>query len=145
MEGLITLLYKKGSPREIRNYRPITLLNSDYKIFTKILAYRMNPKLDSIISAAQLGFVPKRLIQEATHLTQLIQGYLDETDESGVIIFADMEKAFDSVSWEYLLQSLPALNVGRKYTAWVSMLYDPKSPPTRKVLVKMASRETPLH
>ena len=141
MEGNITLLYKKGSPREIRNYRPITLLNTDYKIYTKILGYRLNPILDSIISKAQLGFVPDRLIQEATHLTQLVQAYLDETDEGGLLVFLDMEKAFDSVSWEYLIASMPAIGIGPKFTSWVSMLYNEQSPPTRRVLINGVAGE----
>ena len=72
--GHIIVLYKKGSPQEVRNYRPITLLNVDYKILTKVLGERIKVTLDSIISAPQTGFVPKRQIAENTHLMRLIQG-----------------------------------------------------------------------
>ena len=68
LQGEIITLYKKGDPRDPRNYRPITILNADYKTFTKLLAHRLNRTLDSIISPQQLGFVPGRIITEASHL-----------------------------------------------------------------------------
>ena len=46
-QGDIVLIYKKKDPKEIRNYRPITLLNSDYKILTTILAERLKKGLRS--------------------------------------------------------------------------------------------------
>ena len=98
MEGELTLLFKKGDPREVRNYRPITLLNTDYKVLEKVLASRLKYVLDSIISNAQLGFVPKRVISEASHLSKLVQAYLDETDEEGLLLALDWEKAFDRAS-----------------------------------------------
>eukprot|EP00962_Isochrysis_galbana_P002776 scaffold767_cov119-Isochrysis_galbana.AAC.2 len=59
-EGDIVLLYKKGDSRDPRNYRPITLLQVDYKILTKILVARMKKIVNNFVSKEQLGFVPKR-------------------------------------------------------------------------------------
>ena len=84
--------------RDVRNYRPITLLNSDYKILAKVLVARMKPVMDDIVSKQQLGFVPGRVITEATHMLKLVQAMLDETDGEGIIVAADWEKAFDRVS-----------------------------------------------
>ena len=47
---MVSLLYKKGDPREIRNYRPITLLNVDYKIMAHILVARLKVVIDDIVS-----------------------------------------------------------------------------------------------
>ena len=79
----------------------------------KMLAARIKEVTDTIISHNQKGFVPKQLITAQTRLTKLIQAYLDETDEDGLIIylFLDMEKAFDSVSHE--LQSSVTYNHSR--------------------------------
>ena len=49
-EGVVLLLYKKGDPREIRNYRPITLLNVDYKIMAHALVARLKAVIDDIVS-----------------------------------------------------------------------------------------------
>jgi hypothetical protein len=98
-EGTISLLYKhKGDPRDMRNYRPITLLQVDYKIYAKLLVARRKRKITNIISPAQLGFVPGKVMTEAAHLLKLIQAYLDETEEEVLILALDWEKAFDRAS-----------------------------------------------
>eukprot|EP00962_Isochrysis_galbana_P019869 scaffold5791_cov117-Isochrysis_galbana.AAC.1 len=83
-EGDIVLLYKKGDSRDPRNYRPITLLQVDYKILAKILVARMKKTVNNFVSKEQLGFVPKRLIGEATHLLNKL-GLLPSCARSGVI------------------------------------------------------------
>ena len=88
--GNIILLYKKKDPYDIRNYRPITLLNADYKILTKILVERLKSVVTEWVSTSQTGFVPKRQITENSLLCKLIQAYLDETDEEGLFLFLDI-------------------------------------------------------
>ena len=105
-------MYKKGDARDPRNYRPITLLQSDYKILAKVLTNRLSKVIGNIISENQLGFVPRRLISEATHLLQLTRAYLDETGEPGLLLALDWEKAFDRVSWEFYHLALRLLNFG---------------------------------
>ena len=58
---VLIIIYKKD-PKEIRNYRPITLLNRDYKILTTILAGRLKNICEAAISKQQKGFVPGRQI-----------------------------------------------------------------------------------
>jgi len=132
-QGVVKILYKKKDPRDIRNYRPLTMLNTDYKILTKILAYRIAGVLDEIVSPQQLGFVPGRVITEASHLVKLVQGYLDESDEEGILVALDWEKAFDSVSWDYLHQSIDALGFGPYIKRWYHILYNPYNPQERIV------------
>ena len=76
--AILTLLYKKGEREDIRNWRPISLLNVDYKIITKILAERLKKVLPSIIHSDQKGFVQGRNIQEANRLLQDIFSYTDQ-------------------------------------------------------------------
>jgi len=87
-EGDIILLYKKGYSRDPRNYRPITLLQVDYKILAKILVARMKKTVNNFVSKEQLGFVPKRLIREATHLLKLVQAYLEEEGRDGLLLLS---------------------------------------------------------
>lgn len=65
-----------------------------------------------VVSDPQLGFVPGRMITEATHMVKLIQAFADEENLEGMVIAADWEKAFDRVSWEY---GAPQLDVGCTY------------------------------
>ena len=109
------------------------MLNSDYKVLTKILAKRVASVLDEIVSEQQLGFVPGRVITEASHLVRLVQAYLDETDEEGLLVALDWEKAFDSVSWDYLHSAIDALGFGPYMKRWYHILYNPYDPQERIV------------
>ena len=122
--GEIILLYKKKDPRDPRNYRPITLLNLDYKILSKILVGRLKRVIDTVISEEQTGFVPGRVITWNSHLLNLIQAYLDETDESGLFIFLDCEKAFDRVSWSFLRQAAKEIGFGPQMCRWIDTFYN---------------------
>jgi hypothetical protein len=72
------MLYKKGDREDPRNYRPITLLNTDDKIFTRILSKRMCTVMHQFVSEFQKGFVPGVFIAEATMLLKLIEAYINE-------------------------------------------------------------------
>jgi hypothetical protein len=132
-EGDIVLLYKKGDSRDPRNYRPITLLQVDYKILAKILVARMKKVVNNFVSKEQLGFVPKRLIGEATHLLKLAQAYLEEEGRDGLLLALDWEKAFDRVSWEYYHLALEALQFGPIFRGWAKLLSNPEALPMRRI------------
>ena len=140
--GEIILLYKAGDAREIRNYRPITLLNVDYKIFSRVVTERMKAAVRHIVSPQQLGFVPGRLIQEGTHMLKLLQAALAETDEDGLIIACDFEKAFDRASWDYLHAAIDALGFGREMKSILKMMYTHEAPPLRQVRCNGIRSET---
>ena len=132
-DGLVTLLYKKGTRVDVRNYRPITLLNGDYKILTRILAKRSLKLVTQFVSEEQIGFVPNTFIAESAMFIQLMQAHLDTVDDGGVMMFLDMEKAFDRVSWRFLKRALVALRFTSQYTSWIDLLYSDKYAPSRRV------------
>ena len=106
-EGIVTLIYKKGSRSDIRNYRPITLLDGeDYKILTRILAKRMLNLVSQCVSPEQIGFMPRTFIAETSMLINLLKAHMESVDEGGLMTFLDLEKAFDKVSWNYMKRSL---------------------------------------
>ena len=108
-EGTISVLYKKKDRKDIRNYRPITLLNGDYKILTRTLCKRMKKVVGKIICKENTGFSPGRFIAENTHQMKIMQKMLEEEDTDGMFVFLDLEKAFDRVSWKYLKQAIQRL------------------------------------
>lgn len=134
-EGDLSFLFKKGDPREVRNYRPISLLQVDYKILAHILVRRIKRTLDYVISTEQLGFVPGRHISEATHLINLIQAYLEDTNEEGIILTLDWEKAFDRCSWDYYHKALKALGFRPHFITYATLLSNPAHPPRRRVKI----------
>jgi hypothetical protein len=85
-EGWMCPLYKKKDKRHIANYRPITILNSDYKIFTKALAVKLAKVVPNIIHENQAGFIQGRSIFDQVKLTKLVVDYAEAVDENGVIV-----------------------------------------------------------
>jgi len=134
-DGIVAILFKKGNRTDIRNYRPITLLNGDYKILTRILAKRMLEIVSQFVSGEQIGFMPRTFIAEATNMVKMIQAQLDNIidDEGGIMFACDMEKAFDRCSWGFLRTAIKKLRFTPGFQQWFDVLYNESAPPKRKI------------
>jgi hypothetical protein len=82
-------LLKKKDKTDIANYRPITLLNSDYKIFTKALANKLSRVAPYLIHKDQSGFMKRRKITDAIYLAMEVVEYTEEDLQNGVIVALD--------------------------------------------------------
>ena len=133
-DGYISLLYKKKERDDPRNYRPITLLNSDYKILMRVLARRMNEAVVQFVSDSQTGFVPDSFLPENTMLLQLLMDWVEEENEEAYLVFLDMEKAFDRCSWTFLIEGLEAIGFDQNFIDFVKLAYSNTSPPKRKIV-----------
>jgi exonuclease III len=109
-ESQICLIHKKGPISEIKNYRPIALLNTDYKILTGIINARIRPIAPQLLTSTQTGFVKGRLITDCIHTVDLAIRTLEIQEERGLVLFLDQEKAYDRVAHEWLLQCLLTWN-----------------------------------
>ena len=113
-QAVITLIEKKGKDRSLfENWRPISLVNVDAKIISKVLATRIRNVLPSIIHHNQSGFVKDRFIGETVRsIFGLIEFSLKE-NIPGLMIFIDFHKAFDSLEWTFLFSCLEAFGLVR--------------------------------
>ena len=95
---------KKKDTQYLKNWRPVTLLNVDYKIATKTIALHIEKVLPHLINPTQTGYVKGRFIaiDESIRLILDIMEYTKHKDIPGVAVFLDFEKAFDSVVWNYI-------------------------------------------
>ena len=84
---------------ELKNWRPISLLNIDYNILSKVLARRMEIVLPKLVHSDQTGFVNGRFIGQNIKLLNDIMDYTDIEKLLGSFLFVDFEKAFDTVEW----------------------------------------------
>ena len=122
--GILTCLPKGEKPQEyLKNLRPITLLNVDYKILSGVLAMRMRKVLPNIISNSQKGFLKDRYIGENIRLVYDTIQFLNKRRRLGLILLIDFEKAFDSIEWEYIARVLKSYNFGRDFIKWFNILY----------------------
>ena len=137
-EGVITLIFKrKGSPHDIRQYRPITLLTCDLKLFTSILARRI-AKVTHQICDPQNTAIPGRQISGSTMALHVMQQMPTSEGREGYAIFLDWEKCFDLISWVYINHAMAALGFGPFVLKWVRTLYQLDQPLARMVLVNGA-------
>ena len=93
--SLTCLVYKRDDPRCLKNWRPLSLLNSDYKIGSKALSLRLPKVLGSIINTDQTCSVLHRSIFSNLTLLQDTLYFIDRSGETGILISLDQEKAFD--------------------------------------------------
>jgi len=104
--AMMSLLYKKKDKRKIENYRPITLLNTDYKTYTKTIAKKLGIIAPVIIDPNQAGFVPGRGLYDHVRTTQAAIEYSELMGSNGCIISLDQEKAYDKIDHTYLWEVL---------------------------------------
>jgi exonuclease III len=99
--AVIKLIPKKGDLKQIKNWRPISLLNSVFKIISKARDNRLKKINDIILSRAQKGFTSKRYIQECIiNITETIN-QCEADGVPGFVLALDMAKAFDTVHHEF--------------------------------------------
>ncbi len=122
--GWIAPIYKeKGERTKIVNYRPITILNTDYKLLSKILADRLAVIAPQIINRAQAGFVPGRKIQNHTQLARMMIDWAEMNEENGAIVALDQEKAYDKIAHDYLWRVLERFNIPAVFITLIRSLY----------------------
>ena len=124
-EANIQCLKKSASSALPLDHRPIALLNSDYKLFTKILSLRVRPLLSHLVLPAQIGFVPKRSIHTALDIFAAVRkaANLDSRLHGAIVLLLDFAKAYDTLKRPYLLSALTWLGFSPHFVSVVAALH----------------------
>lgn len=121
-DGIIKVLYKKGDPTQPGNYRPITLLNTDYRTLAKVLAARLGPALHTTVSAEQTAFLPGRLIGANIFALRHLPHLLRRQGREAIVAFLDFAKAYDTVHRDFLLEAMKELGASENMCKWIRTL-----------------------
>ena len=116
---------KKGKDRlDIANWRPITLLNTDYKLLTKTLGHRLKTVLPSLINKDQNGFIPGGSIFFSSHTVRDILFYCKKENLDLILFALDYSKAFDSVNFEYIHKTFEHFGFGLNFKKWIKTIFN---------------------
>ncbi|XP_042964506.1 uncharacterized protein LOC122298703 [Carya illinoinensis] len=134
----LVLIPKVEEPMGFGQFRPISLCSVVYKIMTKIMASRLAPILDKIISKEQVAFIPGRSIFDNMALAQeLVQGLSRKVRGGNVMLKLDMAKAYDRVNWKFLLEILRRLGFSEK---WRNLVFNTISSPFYSIMLNGCSK-----
>ena len=121
--GVISLLFKKGDRLDARNWRPISLLNVDYKIASRVIAGRLLKVIHAVVHTDQTCGVPGRFIGENVAFLRDVVAFATETNSPVAVLSLDQEKAFDRVDWPFMRSVLSSMGFGPSFVQWVNLFY----------------------
>src|SRR5262249_7938811 len=125
MLSKLKIIFKKGDEQDIKNYRPLAMLNGSYKIIAKAIAIRVKKIITKIIPKEQTGFVNGRNIKDNIMNTlMLIEEANINKNIIGAIGFIDITKAFDTLSRNYLYKTIEKMQLGEYFKRCIYTLLE---------------------
>jgi exonuclease III len=121
--GHIVCLPKNTNSMSPDNFRPLTLLNTDYKILTRIIANRLKPRADNILHRNQFCGRSGHTILDAIATVRDIIAYAEEYNESICLLSIDFKDAFDKISHTYLFKILQEYGISDRFCSRLKKIY----------------------
>lgn len=115
----LILIPKVVGAKDIKKYRPISLVRSIYKLISKVLTKRLSKVLGEVIGKSQNAFVEGGQILDAVMIASELVDELVGLKKEGILCKIDMEKAYDHVCWDFVDYMLRRMSFGCKWRTWV--------------------------
>ncbi|GJS12294.1 RNA-directed DNA polymerase, eukaryota [Tanacetum coccineum] len=117
--SFIALIPKIPDANVVKDFRPISLIGSLYKIIAKILANRLVVVLGDIVNEVQSAFIADRQILDGPFILNEVLQWCKSKKKQSLIFKVDFEKAYDSVRWDFLDEVLKKFGFGDKWCTWI--------------------------
>ena len=111
---------KKVGAEDLKDFRPISLMNNLYKLLAKVLTNRQKRVMNCLVNKAHNAFVGGRQILDASLIANEVIDSMKRRKERGVLCKLDIEKAYDHINWSFVLATLKKMGFGRKWIAWIN-------------------------
>ena len=123
-KAVITLIHKgKDLARDnLKNWRPISLTNSDYKLLAKCLALRLGDVINDVVSGDQVGYIKGRRVSMLLRLIDDVTDQLNVRQKPGLLLTIDYCQAFDRISKDFMIYTFKKFGFGPDFVKWVSVL-----------------------
>ena len=115
----IVLIPKKGSIEDLRDFQPISLVGSLYKLLTKGMANRLKRVVGRVVSNSQHACMEGRQILDVVLIANETLDSRLKSSNKGVICKLDIEKAYAHVNWKFLLVVMEKMGFGAKCVSWM--------------------------
>nr|GEX78691.1 RNA-directed DNA polymerase, eukaryota [Tanacetum cinerariifolium] len=117
--SFIALIPKMHGAKMVKDFRPISLIGSIYKIIAKVLANRLSYVISDLVSIEQSAFVANRFILDGPFILNELFSWCKHKNSKALIFKINFKKAFDSVCWDYLDMVLLHFGFGSKWRSWI--------------------------
>ncbi|GLT33525.1 hypothetical protein SLA2020_081070 [Shorea laevis] len=117
--SFLALIPKKLSPKELTDFRPISLLRCVYKLLAKVLANRLKMVMSAIISETQSAFVGGRQLVGSVLTLNEVVDEVQNRKKPAFVFKADFQKAYDCVNWSYLAWMMESFTFRTKWRGWI--------------------------
>ncbi|CAM6129180.1 unnamed protein product [Calypogeia fissa] len=121
--GMIALVPKKGNQLSLSNKRPITLLNTEYKICSTTMEESTSSMAQDYVSMEQSAFLPGRQIHHSILLTNELPHRAKLSGQDYIFLKLDVFKAFDRVEWDFLFAYLHKAGFGLRFINFIQAIY----------------------
>ncbi|RVX07360.1 Transposon TX1 uncharacterized 149 kDa protein [Vitis vinifera] len=115
----LVLIPKKSGAENLGDFRPISLVGGLYKLLAKVLTNRLKKVIGKVVSIAQNAFEKGRQILDASLIANEVIDSWQKRKEKGLICKLDIEKAYDSINWKFLMKVLQKMGFGPKWMGWM--------------------------
>ena len=115
----LVLIPKIRGAEDLKDFRPISLVGSIYKLIAKVLANKLKKVMNGLVNPAQNALVEGRQILDASLIANEVIGSMQKRKERGILCKFDIEKAYDQINWSFILKVLKKMGFGDKWVGWI--------------------------
>ncbi|KAJ0941986.1 putative RNA-directed DNA polymerase [Helianthus annuus] len=117
--SFLALIPKCNDPCGLADFRPISLIGCINKVISKVLVMRLKSVIHKLISEEQTAFLSNRSILDGPIILNEVVSWLKKTKRKGMILKVDIEKAYDSLNWDFLRSVMCQMGFPIKWVDWV--------------------------